>query len=315
MTDKPRLALIGPRRSKQGLGPFLAKFFARAGCEVPAIVGHRPETLEGGEREMRERAGLEVEGFTSLAAAHIRHRLHGAVIASPPATHAGYLKEALELGLHVYCEKPFVTGVKDPMSTCEGIVQGCKERGLLLMENVQWPETWPSYLELFPEMIGRTPETFEMWLSPHEGGRPMIIDSYSHPISLLQAIVPGEGAHVEVISYTEPDARSLRCDFDWVTDAARVRATIHTRTQIEQPKPAAYGIDGKRADREVEPGTYAMTLRDAEGRSIPMPDPMERLVSRFAREVKTALRKGSGQPDPAIVPRQRIFEELLAAFG
>ncbi len=309
----PRIALVGPRRSQQGLGPFMARFLVGFGAELPAIVGHRPETLEGGVRELRQQCGIVTEGFSTLAEAATRQGLDAVVIASPAETHQQYLEAALKLGLHTLCEKPFLIGDPKPVASTKRLVDGFTERGLLLMENVQWQETWGTYLELFPPLGEEVPERFEMWLSPHAGGRAMVVDSFSHPISLLQRILPGDDIDLTEIRYSRPDDRTLICEFVYRAGLALVESTITCRTQTEQPKPAAYAINGARADREVSLEDYSMSLRGGD-RAIPMADPMESLLHRFYQGLLRAKAGQAVEPERGIRTRMRLFRRLVDAF-
>ena len=52
-----RVGLIGARRRRQGLGPFVARDLVAAGASVPCFLGTSEETLEAARRELEERAG------------------------------------------------------------------------------------------------------------------------------------------------------------------------------------------------------------------------------------------------------------------
>ena len=55
----PRVAVIGARRARQGLGPFVARELRAAGAEVPCFLTTRPETGAQAARDLREQAGVE----------------------------------------------------------------------------------------------------------------------------------------------------------------------------------------------------------------------------------------------------------------
>ncbi|MBW2359741.1 MAG: Gfo/Idh/MocA family oxidoreductase, partial [Deltaproteobacteria bacterium] len=78
------------------------------------------------------RAYVDIE--TLLAA----ERPQALAICSPHATHAQYLERALDSHVHVLCEKPLVWG-DDFAARTARTVQRFAERGLVLIENCQWP--------------------------------------------------------------------------------------------------------------------------------------------------------------------------------
>lgn len=51
--------------------------------------------------------------YTSATAMLANHNLDLVIIATPPATHATLITEALESGVHVWCEKPMVTSLAE----------------------------------------------------------------------------------------------------------------------------------------------------------------------------------------------------------
>jgi len=61
------------------------------------------------DAERAEKAGAdhEVPWFTDAREMHAISACDAVVIATPPGTHGDLVREALDAGLHVYCEKPF----------------------------------------------------------------------------------------------------------------------------------------------------------------------------------------------------------------
>jgi predicted dehydrogenase len=83
---------------------------------APALKGLASVELVGGvdsDRDQRARWEQETgaRAFESLEELLERARPEAVVIATPPHSHAALCLEALEAGLHVLCEKPFVADV------------------------------------------------------------------------------------------------------------------------------------------------------------------------------------------------------------
>lgn len=97
MTSKMRLGLIGAG----GIAQTYVQ--ALAACETAQLVGIadvRPEAA----RALAERAGVPAYGLhTDLA---VEAGCEGAIVCTPPATHAEICCDLLHCGVHVLCEKP-----------------------------------------------------------------------------------------------------------------------------------------------------------------------------------------------------------------
>ncbi len=63
---KPRVGLIGARRRRQGLGPFVARDLVSAGAVVPCFLSSSTETIASGRAALLEHAGTEANGYTEL---------------------------------------------------------------------------------------------------------------------------------------------------------------------------------------------------------------------------------------------------------
>lgn len=82
-----------------------------AGFEVVGLVGSDAErTARRAERN------LIPKGFTDLGHAIEQTGAQAVVVATPPATHAGLVLQAIERGCHVLCEKPFAANLAEARS-------------------------------------------------------------------------------------------------------------------------------------------------------------------------------------------------------
>ena len=48
----PRIAIVGARRVRQGLGPFVTRHLVSLGAEVPAFLGTSASTIDVAAREL-----------------------------------------------------------------------------------------------------------------------------------------------------------------------------------------------------------------------------------------------------------------------
>ena len=305
-SDRPlRVGVVGTRTVCQGIGAYVARGFARAGCEVVALVGTRPETVEQARAELSRRFGLECRGYLDVESLLAGQPLDAIAICSPPAAHRAALAAALEAGVHVLCEKPLWWEAgsarrPDLKAQVEALARGFLERGRLLALNAQWPATLPAYRRLHPRAEEGGLRRFAMRLSPR-GETPgrgdadarqrrerLVVDAAPHAISLLQALA-GHGS-VEDAAASEPTAHGERAALDaldlrftWATSAGRTQVELELRQCPEQPRPAGYAINDHWADREVELPGYAMSLvsRERPARHVPLDDPLDLHVADF----------------------------------
>jgi predicted dehydrogenase len=324
--DAPRIAIIGVRKLRQGLGEHFARWLVAAGAQVPAFVARTPESAEAG-RIVLARHGIDARGFTSLEALLAAEPVDAIVIASPAESHADFLMQALAAGLHVLCEKPLVWGLEDVAEAAVEIEDRFEAEGLILAEHCQWPETLGAFEALHPGVLDEALETFEMELAPSSLGGEMLVDALSHPVSLLQAILErhaswmgwGDAPRLEGARFStrSDDARQIEAELD-LRDAMDEAISVRIRLTHTpgQPRPAAYAVNGRRADRIVDPGDYSMRLADlsdpAAPRFVPLADPMQAAVAKFVE----AVRRGSDpEREPgSIGERMRAVAEIVSAF-
>jgi predicted dehydrogenase len=225
----PRVAIIGARRVRQGLGPYVARDLIAAGAVVPCFFATSAASLETARRELADTLGIEARGHLDLDAMLAGERLDALAILSPAATHARYLEAAARAGLHVLCEKPFVWGEPDLVARTRALLDAFAKRDLLVMENCQWPYTLAGFEALHPGALAEPPRRFEMELEPRSRGRDSLGDALPHVVSLLQALVPGAGARVEAVEYSthDPGAAALSVRFRYRTQSAACEVAAH----------------------------------------------------------------------------------------
>ena len=327
----PRVGIVGVRRLRQGLGEHFARWLVAAGAQVPAFIGRTPESIDEGRRLLMAR-GINARGFTSLDALLAAEPIDALVIASPAETHHEWLETALAAGLHVLCEKPFVWGGTDAVLGVHTLTYEFLRRGLVLREHCQWPYTLPAFRALWPGVLDEPVRTFEMELAPSSRGEAMLVDVMSHPVSLLQELMADDerwgqvgGPGIASVRFSSRDPRAERfevvVDVRDATRAPLVEMTVRMATTPDQPRPAAYVVNGRRADRRIRLPGYAMSL-ECGGREVPMEDPMKLAVADFVRAVVEARRPPTARPNLErdlrcmhdIPVRMRFVAGIVSAF-
>ena len=290
----------------------MARDLVAAGAEIPCLLGTSAETAARAREDLRPH-GIKPQPYVDLDTMLETESLDALAILSPSRTHETYLEAAARASLHALCEKPFVWGVDDLVEHTRTCVGAFRERGLLLVENCQWPYSLDAFRALHPDWSG--PATrFSMHLSPASSGEEMLGDCLPHPLSLLQALAPAPEAQLDNIQYERVGTDGhLRVQFDYRAGAQTIATSIELETTQEAPRRAGYAIDGLEAERRVELPSYALQLSDGE-RQVALPDPLTGLVRDFVAEL-AALDRGEKPNDPApIEQRMALMAPLVAAY-
>ena len=292
-----RVGIVGAGRSRNGLGPFLASAFEAAGGRVVGVAGRDLASSERAAAALQ--AGLAHPVAAAASALALARQVDVLVVASPADAHREGLLAAQAAGIACLCEKPLVA----VPHSADGLalVDAFRRRGLLLAENCQWPFVLPALFELHPGLRAAPVQHVAMGLGPSFAGRAMVEDSLSHVLSVVQALVPIDGAAgATAVTQSDPGpaatANVLRFQLAGATGPVAVE--LHLQQCPAQPRPAWLAVNGCRMDRRIGAG-YAQSFV-AGDKSVPVADPLHSLVYRFA----SLLAK------PALEPIRELAESL-----
>jgi hypothetical protein len=312
---RPRVGLIGARRRRQGLGPFVARDLLAAGAEVPCFLATSEETRDAASRELTELCGLEARGHLDLDEMLAREELDALAILSPAECHAEHLEAALRAGVDVLCEKPFVWDVPDLAGRTRELVDAIESRGRVLWENCQWPYTLPAFEALHPGALDAPLRRFEMELQPASRGLRSLADCISHPLSLLQRLVPGGEPRVEDVCFStrDPASPAQRLRFRYRSAGHEVEVEVRLAQSEETPRRTAYALDGRAARRLVSPEDYRLSFADA-NRSVPVPDPLALLIADFVAALGDTPGEGRRTRGREISQRMQLLADIAGAY-
>ena len=286
-----KVALVGPGRSKQGTGPFIAKTLQQLGCDVQAVVSSSLDSATRAVNDLKSEYAIDCKAYENLASLLKDHSIDVVVISSPANSHHQYLETAIQAGCHVFCEKPLWWSSSE--ITCESdvckitkeatkLVNLCRSNKVLLQLNTQWPYTLATYYDLYPQLKNQQKiESFSMWLSPQSQSSTMIVDSVSHVLSMLYSIVgAGKINNIESNYHVASDDQNLQIELDYLHAIGDTRVSISLISSNITPKPAAYAINDLRADRHVELPNYLISLHAVENQ-LPVEDPLVCSIKNF----------------------------------
>lgn len=308
-----RVGVLGAGRTRQGLGPFLARACEAAGGVVVAIAGRQGGRSDTVARELAAQLGHAVAVAADAMA--LAAQVDALVVAAPPEGHLAGLDGALAAGVPCLCEKPLL-----PASLAAAgrqRVDAFRTRGLLLVENCQWPFVLPTWARLWPERQGRPVRSLAMGLGPAWPGPTMVVDSLSHVLSVLQALVPLPlDAQVLDVSQSDagPSAVANVVRFAVRGPEGRVDVALHLTQCPAQPRPAWIDVDGARIDRRLGPN-YEQSFVRPDGRAEPVEDPLHQLVYGFFADLRAGTRDRTEAHADAVLLRLRLYADLLQQLG
>lgn len=303
----PRVALIGARRVRQGLGPYVAKHLLQAGARLVGFVGTSSASREQAAAGLRQMIGHDVPGFGSLEELVRATAPEAVAILSPPETHAEYLEQALELGLHTLCEKPLLWGPDGAADArrAAAVVAGFHERGLLLAENCQWPQVLDCARRLAPQAFDGPSTQFAMGLEPATPGQRMLGDALSHPLSLLQTLAPGRAQLDGIQAAWSQNEAALDLKFRFQTAQSSIETLVELRQTDNRPRGAWLEVNGVRFQRLVRAADYSMFLAAGE-RKLELADPLASLLQGFVVALRAVL-GGAAAPEAADIAQRAEF--------
>ena len=266
-----KVAIVGPGRSKQGTGPFIARSFKQLGCDVQAVVSSSLESANKAVTDLKNEYAINCDAYENLETLLQNHSIDIVAISSPVDSHQQHLSTAIQAGCHVFCEKPLwwssseiitESDVQTITNKTTELVHLCSSNNVLLQLNTQWPYTLPTYYKLYPQLKNQqTIESFSMWLAPQSQGSTMIIDAVPHLLSMLYSLVGnGKINNIESNYHAADENQDLQIEFDYLHALGDTRVSISLISSNTTPKPAAYAINDLRVDRHVELPNYLISL-------------------------------------------------------
>jgi predicted dehydrogenase len=311
----PRVGVIGARRTRQGLGPFVVRDLVTAGAHVPCFLVTSERSLAPARVELERHARVSPRGYTDPERMLESESLDALAILSPSDSHEAHLWRALERGLPVLCDKPLVWGGDQLAQRAGAVVAEFAKRGLLLYENCQWPFTLAAFERLHPGSLAAPPSRFRMELQPASQGVDALADSLPHPLSLLQALVPGAAPAIEDFTAARPAGSTpLTLRFRYRSGDRSCAVEVALVDSDRLPRHAAYAIDGRLARRVVAPETYQLSFA-ASDRIVAVDDPLSILVADFVARLRTPDETDRRSRARDIEQRMGLLAELARAYA
>lgn len=281
-----KIVVIGARREKQGIGQFVAGWFASLGCDVVGIVGSRAETIAQAQSTLKAEYGIDCRGYDDVGEALSAEKPDIAALCTPIRLRHAHLPPIVRANVHCLCEKPFCWSESaTDRQFIQDVAADFVRQNRLLRLVTQWPYTLDPYYRLHPEQSGVAFERFEMNLSPVTAGLDMILDCASHPISMLRRLAGSGTIENCQARFLRGDRSHLRLDFAYCHRAGETLVGLDFALCKTRPAPAGFAINGCDVTREVDIAAgYVQYFRSGE-RRVEVPDPTRALIADFLQGV------------------------------
>ncbi|HPR51012.1 MAG TPA: Gfo/Idh/MocA family oxidoreductase [Deltaproteobacteria bacterium] len=276
------IGIIGARRTSNGIGEFIAKYFHAAGAQVNAVLGTTEQSSRVAADNLKK-YGIMAHPYIDFSRMMNEEDLDAVVIASPTPTHEYYIEQCIEAGAHVFCEKPFVSpDTASPARLLRRIFTRARRKRITIAMNSQWGFCLHAYEELCGTLGKGSAKTFQMRLSPICTGRAMIPDSVPHALSILYTAL-GDGMLQDVRIEGTRESMQVSFAYKWVHGTCK--ASVSLVTEQTQPRTLSFGFDGQDVHRAINMDTYTISFLH-EGNSLVLTDPLDLSVRDFMEAIE-----------------------------
>ena len=290
------VAIIGPGRSEQGTGPYIARTFNELGANICGLVSSSLASASKAAQHLHAEYKIECNAYENIQRLLEETQVDAIAISSPIGSHFDYLRLAVQQKCHIFCEKPlWWPDINDNLqinteyisNQTIDLVNQCIDDNLVLQLNTQWPFTLPTYYEIYPQqnLTAESINNFSMWLSPQSIKGEMIIDTVPHILSMLYSILgTGKIQNIKSDDITDSAIQKVIIEFDYLHAFGDTQVAINLTPSDAIPKPAAYAINNNRVDRHVEMPNYLISLCSPE-KKLPVMDPLVCSIKNFISSI------------------------------
>jgi predicted dehydrogenase len=278
-----KVSIIGASRNRSGIGEYIGKYFHKNGAKVTSVLGTTEETSRNASSALRK-YGIESNPYTDFFKMAEDEKPDAVAIASPSPTHYLYLLRCVELGLHIFCEKPFIRpDVDDISEKVEDIFEKVKEKSLTVAMNSQWPFAVKYYRRICGEIEIKKSNRFFMTMSPFVAGKEMIPEAVPHALSLLYCLL-GEGEISDLI-FESAGKDEVFMKFRYDFGARHCEVFVKLVKKEKQPRDFQFGLNDKIVRRSLNLKNYDIYLNYGSKR-LKIADPLELSVRNFMAAVE-----------------------------
>ena len=284
-----KVSIIGARKKRSGIGEYIGKYFHRNGATITSVLGTAEKTARDASYGLRK-YGIDATPYTDFYWMVESEKPDTAVIASPPSTHYEYLVKCVDLGLNIFCEKPFVWQETDDIrGIVEHLFEKAEKKNVAVAMNSQWPFSIRYYEEMCAPIDIEKTNKFSITMSPLSRGREMIPESLPHALSMLYSVF-GDGEIVDLLFQCHQEKMVVK--FRYQSEKNDCDVSINLARKAQQPRDFCFGFNDRIVHRILDLVNYDIYF-GYEDKKIKIIDPLELSVRDFIEAV-------GGQREPLI---------------
>jgi hypothetical protein len=192
--------------------------------------------------------------------------------------------KCVDLGLNIFCEKPFLSpDLDDVRGRAGNILEKAKEKRLTLAMNSQWPFALKYYKKICGEFEIKKSNRFFISLSPITSGREMISEAVPHALSLLYSVL-GEG-EIRNLIFESPKEEEITIKFKYLFGKKDCEVLIKLVKGEKQPREFQFGFNDKIVKRSLNLRNYDIYFNYG-NRKWKIADPLDLSVRDFIRAIE-----------------------------
>ena len=284
-----KVSIIGARKKRSGIGEYIGKYFHRNGATITSVLGTAEKTARDASFGLRK-YGIDSTPYTDFYKMVESEKPDTTVIASPPSTHYEYLVKCVDLGLNIFCEKPFVwQETNDIRGIVEHLFEKAGQKNVTVAMNSQWPFSIRYYEEMCGSIDSEKTNTFSITMSPLSRGREMISESLPHALSMLYSVF-GDGEIVDLLFQFHKEKMVVK--FQYQSETKDCDVFINLVRKAQQPRDFCFGFNDKIVHRILDLENYDIYFV-YEDKKIKIIDPLE-------LSVRDSIEAVRGQREPLI---------------
>lgn len=304
------ISIIGAGRNKNGIGEYIGKYFHKHGGRVISVLGTTEETSLQASLALRK-YGIQAHSYTDFDQMLRTEKPDAMVIASPSSTHDEYLLKCLDLGLHIFCEKPFIwDDHTDIIERVEDIFEKARKKKLTIAMNSQWPFSIDYYEEICGKIMIKESNKLFIRMSPFSPGKVMIPESVPHPLSILFCLL-GPGA-IESLNFESDGEGEMNIRFTYLFGTKACDVFIRLVHQKTPPRDFSFGLNDKIVFRSLDLENYEIYFNYG-NKKLRIVDPLELSVRNFMEAVKKQTEPFIGYRH--ILHNMSLLKEINDGFG
>lgn len=281
-----KVAIIGA----SGIGKYHAREFHNAGCEVKAILGSSEESAKKTSKSLQDSFSISAKPYYLLNEL-FQENIDAVSICTPSSMHYIQTKACLEKGIHVLCEKPFVT-VENNYLAAKELLELASKKNLTLTVNTQWPSIIPYIQE---EIEGKKIEQIKVYMETGLKGLEMLLDYLPHANSFVLSLI--EKGKITNLNFLSKKEEETQIKFEY----AGTKIEYQFRFNPEKPRKVKFTLNDKEIERKIGKN-YSQYLFIA-GKEIPIEDPLKISINHFINSIL--------ENSVPLISKEEILENIL----